>query len=281
MWTGLVGAAAAHKAAASAVGLSVLLSGTVVETTGVGPAVRESVRDAIVAESENEQPVLANTTATPTPPADATATPEAPAATETPEAVELAATLSEDDQVDSEDTQSLPGNLVTQLNPKGRFSLRAEIVSASGTVLTLATADGDLELDVAGARVHTTGAPTAEVEWSDFVGFGVFVTGSCVLPVDEVSANEELEPADVETAEVAIEDCDALEVERVRLLGRAGQGGSDGVGRPDHAGKPETLGAAADSEGPGSTEEDDTDGAESGEAQGPGRHGGNGRRPRG
>ena len=45
----------------------------------------------------------------------------------------------------------LPGNLVTHLGPQNRFQVRGEIELADGTVLTLLTAEGSLEVDVSEA----------------------------------------------------------------------------------------------------------------------------------
>jgi hypothetical protein len=64
MWAGLISAAAANKAAAAAVGLSVLLGGTVVETTGVGPAVRDAVAHAVTQSQSGDENVDPTATAT-------------------------------------------------------------------------------------------------------------------------------------------------------------------------------------------------------------------------
>lgn len=209
MWAGLVGAAAAHKAAAAAVGLSVLLSGSVaVETSGVGPAVREVVRHVTSSETESQD--------------------AAPA-------VQIAASAVTQGGASVAPGDQLPGNLVAKLQPNGSFQLRAEVVSADGTVLVVNTPDGQLEIDISDIDIHTTGKPTSEVDWSLLVGYGVIVSGSCVDP--DPGANGSLS------------GCGTLAAARVQLLGQAGQHGAAGetgvsaeTGAPEGAGKPEGIG---------------------------------------
>lgn len=212
MWAGFIGAAAAHKAATAAVGI-VLLGGTVVETTGVGPAVRTAVHEAI-AESRTGEESLA-----------ATPTVEA-------ESVELPNTA-----VPLSEGNPLPGNLVTHLGTDGHFQLRAEIAAADGSLLTLITSDGEFEVDASETEVHATGSPADEIDWADYVDYGVFVTGAC---------------ADEEAPESLL-DCETIEVASVQLLGRAGQGGPpESTGAPEGVGQPEGVGVQGSTQADGS-----------------------------
>jgi hypothetical protein len=215
MWAGLISAAAANKAAAAAAGVSVLLGGTVVEASGVGPAVRESVYHAVTQSDDGDEDI------------DVVAT----------ETAEAGPTEDSNAAVSVSPGNPLPGNLVTHVGPGGRFQLRGEIVDVDGTMLTLMAADGELVIDVADVDAHATGNPADEIGWADYVDYGVIVTGRCT---DE-------EPAEL------LADCETLEVERVQLLGRAGQGGQpQDAGKPDDAGKPEGVGMP---EGVGATAE--------------------------
>ena len=105
----------------------------------------------------------------------------------------------------SEDT---PGNLMTNIRPDGSFSLRG-ILTAGG----VETSSGEV-LDLVDAEVMIPGQPTDdEPNLEDYEGYLVLVTGTC--EGDEVD-----------------EDCT---VQRVTVLGQAGQG------QPEGAGQPETL----------------------------------------
>jgi hypothetical protein len=213
MWAGLVGTAAAHKAATAAVGLSVLLGGSVAETTGVGPAVREAVQEVVTFSDDEGEGPEALVSATP-----AVGPAEGSNAT-----------------VSVGKGNPLPGNLISQLGPNGDFQLRAEIASADGTTLLLTTPDGDLEIDIGEAEVHAAGDAAEEIVWANYLGYGVFVTGTCL---------------DAEPAE-SLNDCETLQVDRVQLLGRAGQGGQpENAGKPDDAGAPDGAGQPEDAGAP-------------------------------
>jgi hypothetical protein len=189
MWNGMLGVAAAHKAITVAVGLSMLLGGTVaVETTGVGGTVLDSVGLHQTADSHS--------VVHPTPTAEGTA-----AASAKPEGT------------------ALPGALVVQLHKDGSFSARGQLVD--GTSATTAVvdvgADQRLSLPYDAAVVHATGrpdrgtaTPTEPVDLTDYVGYGVFVTGTCAdSPLPETLGK-----------------CESLTVSSIQVLGRAGQQGT-------------------------------------------------------
>ena len=128
----------------------------------------------------------------------------------------------------SEDT---PGNLVTNIRPDGSFSLRG-ILTADG----VETSSGEVLFDLSEAELQLPGQgnPNADALTLDaYEGYLVLVTGSCDVP-----DGEELDMA---------EDCT---VDRVTVLGRAGQGQPEGAGQPDvlpgnapeGAGQPENPG---------------------------------------
>jgi hypothetical protein len=200
MWGGMMGIAAAHKLAAVALGASVLLGGTVaVEASGVGPAVLDSVG---VHQASSEHSVLH--TGTPT----TTATVGAAGSTASPEA--------------NPTGTGLPGNLVTQLHADGRFTVRGQLLAGTTAVAAVVqTADGPLTFDYDPSVVHATGEPThgnatvtpTPVNLADYIGYGVFITGTCTQ--DPLPASL----ADCATAQ--------LQVERVQVLGRAGQVSAD------------------------------------------------------
>ena len=224
MWSGLLGGVAANKAAAAAVGISVLVGGTVVETTGVGPSVREAVQHVVSSEpdSQNSQLLIPD----------------------------------EGDEQDQQlvvattDSTTLPGNLVALVNPNGRFQVRAEVVGYEDPELIVTAPGGEVAVDISAAAVNVPGKRAEEIDWSQYVGYGVVVYGSCVLPE---SANVTPTAAAEVTAEVSSEgddeapgplaDCESLVAQRVQVLGQAGQSGKpEDAGKPEIAGKPERAG---------------------------------------
>lgn len=213
LWASFTGVAAANKAAAVAVTVSMVLGGAVAETSGVGPAVREAVLDVV---TSAEEPPLFVESRDSSDVQGPTATPET---LEAPAAASSAAVAA----------PMLPGNLVTQLGPDGSFHIRAEIAGANGSVLTLLTSEGDLTLDVAGATAHANGNPSVAPLWSDYIGYGVFVSGTC--------------PSAEAASESALGACGQVQVSTVQLLGRAGQGG-----------QPESLPRSEQASGPGPRE---------------------------
>jgi hypothetical protein len=207
MWVGLVGAAAAHKAAAAAVGLSILVGGTVAVETGVGPAVSDQVQAAFKGSRDEEAAsghaaAAASRSATPTPGAAGTATATAAARGAAVEPAEDA-----------------PGNLVAHVAPNGSFQLRGVIVEGDDDTLTVATAGGEVEVDISEARIVWMGKRGDEIDWDELEGYLVVVGGSC--------------EGDAEAG--AVGDCDTLVAEHVQVLGRAGQQGSGAT----QQGKPE------------------------------------------
>jgi hypothetical protein len=194
MWNGMLGVAAAQKALTVAVGLSMLLGGTVaVETTGVGATVLDSVG---VHQTANSQSV---THPTPTPEGTVAANAKP-------------------------DGTALPGALVVQLHKDGSFTVRGQLVDGtdSGTAMVDIGADQPLSLTYDPATVHAAGrpahgsaTPTPEpVDLSNYIGYGVFVTGTCAdnpLPT-------------------TLGDCQNLTVSRIQVLGQAGQHGAASQG---------------------------------------------------
>jgi hypothetical protein len=199
MWGALLSTAAAHKAVAVAVGLGMLLGGTVaVETTGVGTAVREAV--------VSHQASSPHAVVHPTPAAEGTS-----AAGVEPDAT------------------ALPGALITQLHADGSFTVRGQLVEGTdaSTAVVDTGADTPLSFTYDAATVHATGRPERgsatptpqPVDLTDYVGYGVFITGSC--------ADDPL-PA-------TLGDCNALTLSSIQVLGRAGQQGEGPAAAPGKA----------------------------------------------
>ena len=205
MWAALLGTAAANKVAAAAVGISVLLAGgvTTAEVTGVGPSVLEAI--GIVSPAAPDE--IAAESQGGEHAADQAAVP------------------------DIGDAGDLPGQLITQLHDDGSFQLRGvlgKLVENEVTTFTVTTATGPVELDFAEAAIQVPGRregddpQTVSVETlGGFVGSLVFVTGTCDPVVEPVAVTA------------------ACIVERVSVLGFAGQGAPEASGQPDGAGIPD------------------------------------------
>jgi len=237
MWEALLASAAANKAAALGVGLSVLLgSAGAAEVTGIGPSVRDIVHDAVVPASSTQE-------------LEAEGTPEA---TPTPEATVLALVEEDEDALDAADDQEhnvlaaddAPGNLVWH-QKDGAFHLRGLLVE--GVMVRTAGPDGepiDLLIDPEATFQVPGGKPSADDDGpllEDYVGYLVQASGVCSEPAptseasieDESQAIElegesqeiESESVELEAIQVAINsDCTVTEL---RVLGNAGRPGTD------------------------------------------------------
>ena len=136
LWATVLGSAAAHKATAAAVGLSLLVGGgAVAETTGVGEAVRETlgIERALQALTGNDEPEAPGDSLT--------------GGTEGGDTSgETSTALVEEDasaQFTTEDApDELPGNLLTQIRGDGSFMLRAVLGGYDGEYVELEVADG-------------------------------------------------------------------------------------------------------------------------------------------
>jgi hypothetical protein len=208
LWASVAGAAAAHPIAATAVGLSVLVAGaTTAEVSDIGPQVSALVRQ----NPQATQPAQV-TTETATAPATAEATAVASVqASSTPATLdELAETPG---AAVTQAPDDLPGNLMTQLAPNGHLTVRGVLVEVDGdTILVLTSLDDvPLEFDITDANVQIPGPPSGPNarELEDFEGGLVQLSGRCEL-VDDLTT----------------EDC---VIERVTVLGSAGQGANDGT----------------------------------------------------
>ena len=127
-----------------------------------------------------------------------------------------------------------PGQPVTHFRPNGTFSMRGTLVSADEGSLTALTSVQEEALTLQFADVTITlpaengnpndAEPETPVSLNDFGDYIVFFTGVCTY---EPNPNEEEDPFNI------AEDCT---VDRVTVLGRAGQGG-----QPEDAGQPDVL----------------------------------------
>ncbi len=210
LWAAFLGTASAHKVAAAAVGLSVLLAGgaATVEVTGVGPSMIEALgalRIDLPAALDRGRP---NGTAN-------------EVGVENP---------GRGNNVETGDAGDQPGQFVTQLHASGSFQLRGQLVSVLGATITVSTTSGNLDLDVTGAEIRLPGGGQADgdEELADFADHLIFITGSC-------------EPGD----QLVTGSCT---VERVTILGQAGQGAPDASGRPEDAGNEKDSGNDKDAD---------------------------------
>ena len=211
MWAAVIGTAAANKAAAAAVGVTLLIgSGTAIEASGIGPAVRDSLGVGAAAEHG-----LGTGGDTPTgvqgvgPAEDSSA----------------AASVEESDDA--------PGNLVTVMRDDGTFLVRGLVtdvgrdsltVDAAGGSPTMFTLAGDATVRLPGPSDEGAQAASVAATLNDLVGNLVLLQGQC----DEGAEN--------------LHDA-SCRVTSVTLLGRGGEqltdlplGAPDGAGRPDDAG---------------------------------------------
>jgi hypothetical protein len=210
-WSAVIGAAAAHPAAAAAVGLGVLLAGgATVEVSGIGPAVREAVSPA---HAPTEEPT-----------ALAAASPTGEAAVEG-----LEDNPGNGAQV-TPAPEGAPGNLFVQVRPDGSFTLRGVLVEATDTTIDVQTAADDVPLhfELGDATIQVPSQGPATEPPTSLVGYDdpphlVNATGEC------------------DTIDGALtEDCT---LESVTVLGNAGQSGPpEGVGAPENPGQPEGTG---------------------------------------
>lgn len=219
MWATLIGTAAAHKAAAAAVGLGVLLSGgAALEATGVGEAMREAVG---IQQSANEN---SNERAA----AGADNADEGSA-----EGVADNAQLGAASVETGDAPEGTPGQLVTQLHDDGAFSVRALLVDVDEDSIVIEVGDGmqhdlalgeDVSIQLSGQRDGEGDVPTLE-DLQALVGKGhlVFIRGACDADAEDL-------------------DDESCTVTSIVVIGNAGVGGA---GAPEDAGKPEDPGSQA------------------------------------
>ena len=115
--------------------------------------------------------------------------------------------------VETDDAGDLPGQFLTRLHANGSFQLRGQLVQVNGTALIVTTATGRVDLDVTNAEIKLPGraAVISNGDLADFEGHLIFVTGACD-PIDHFAT-------------------DTCTVERVTVLGQAGQGAPDETGK--------------------------------------------------
>ncbi len=204
MWAGLIGVAAANKAAAAAVGLSVLLAGTVAaETTGVGPAVREAVQNVV-------QPSGGGDSTTPQ-----GAHEEAAAAVEV-----------------NTDVEGVPGALLSVVSPGGHFVLRGIVVGWTGDLLTVDTGgENSFEIVTDDTRLVIPGDRDA------VLGVGYPSDGALVLV--EGTYNED---SGYTASLIVVLGGRAGDPPFGPLGGSEGFGASGDADQPDDPGKPEDPG---------------------------------------
>lgn len=222
MWAALLGTAFASKASTAAVGVAVLLAGAgTAEVTGIGPAVRESLGISQPSASSNaaDESVEAQNNGL-----------------GVENAGENAAEQAANVGADSEE----PGQQVTHFRPNGTFSMRGTLVSADDVSLTAKTADGSLTLQFADPTISLPAQnanpndDALELTLDDFSDHLVFFTGVCIEPNEGEDFSIQLH----------------CFVDRVTVLGRAGQGQPDDAGQPDvlpgqapeNAGQPDAPG---------------------------------------
>ncbi len=278
MWGVLLGTAAANKAASVGVGLSVLLgtAGTA-EMTGIGPTVRELVRDEIVSSdtTDGDEQLTTEDDALVLEVADSE---EAEATNE--EAIQTEEALTEEGEEDAAHPQNdrehfvttaddAPGNLVWHQR-NGVFHLRGTLVDdGDGLAVRTAGEDGsvvDLPIDVDEVEARIPGAngkpgedaPTLEdlvgalvraegvcVDDSENAepGDGCIVTALHVLGKAGLNDGEEAELSSDQSA-VELDEGDADEAEDGDDDAGDSEDGDDqddakeGRGKPDHAGGP-------------------------------------------
>jgi hypothetical protein len=167
MWVGLVGAAAAHKASAAAVAVSLVLGGTV-EASGVGPAVRDAVHDAVVSES-SEQGIDSQDADAQVEGAESAKNEDAPAAV-----------VVQDDDVN--------GGLLSHVAPNGRFTLRG-LLEAGGDTLLVDVGDGRIITVLTDDATHLVVPGDREATLDSLIGHEgslVLVEGVCELDDEDV-----------------------------------------------------------------------------------------------
>ncbi|MDA0351877.1 MAG: hypothetical protein O3A10_06665 [Chloroflexi bacterium] len=219
MWGVLIGTAAAHKAAAVGVGLSVILgtAGTA-EVTGIGPTVRDIVRHEAVQESASDAIDEGVTRED----ESALAMLDEDESTISELALESEAT-SEDESALDEDgerehfalaAEDGPGNLVWHLKD-GVFHLRGTLIDAGdGLAIRTAGPDGEVldllvDEDSVDLRIPGGHAKDGDIALDDYLGAMVRATGTCVASTDAEAAP----------------DCT---VETLRILGNAGRNDAGG-----------------------------------------------------